>query len=328
MTPLVTAVVATRNRVDLLERTLRSITSQTHPELEVVVVDEASTDGTAGWLQTITGPRLSVVTNATPLGVATARNRGLEVARGTYVAFCDDDDLWAPTKIQDQLEALSGDVRWSYVGAAVVDSRLRPLRWQRCPSSDGLAARLLEVNEVPGGASGVLAERALVEQAGGFDARFVHFADWDLWVRLSLLAPAAAVDRPLLAYLRHQSMSNVPAGKYEDLVLMREKHRAERESLCAPSSDAAILQWIGETSLRAGDRASATRAYRQAAAAGSRSAWVKWGLAGVPGYLSVYDRMKRGAFPRARLAEAEAWLAPLRPPEVELIGDRRGPVVP
>jgi glycosyltransferase involved in cell wall biosynthesis len=320
--PSVTAIVATRNRRELLARTLRAIWTQSHEFVTVVVIDEASTDGTVEWLETLAGDRLRFVRNATPGGVARARNQGLALASGTYVAFCDDDDLWAPSKIRDQLDALAErpGSRWCYTGAMVVDAELRPLRWQRCPSPDDLAARLLHVNEIPGGASGVIAERSLVEEVGAFDPGYLHFADWDLWIRMALAAPAAAIDRPLLGYLRHRSMSTVARGRYEDLDRLRDKYVDERRARHVSSSDVPVLHWIGEMSLRGGDRRAAAAAYWRAARSGeSDRSGLRWALSLVPGSLAVYDRLKTAAIPRDKREEAETWLAPVRagPPELD-----------
>ena len=315
--PAVSVIIGTKNRSELLDRTLRTVLWQTHGDLEVIVVDDGSTDDTAERIAAHPDPRVHLVRQEVSGGVANARNAGLARARGRYVAFTDDDDLWAPTKLEAQLAALAGlpGAGWSCVSTVVVDTAFRPLQWQPAPPGGWVERALLEVNLVPGGASGVLASTDLVREVGAFDPAFRHFADWDLWIRLAGAAALAPVDEPMLAYLRHDSMSNVAAHKYEDVALMEARHRDRREALGVPSPVGHNLHWIGLTSLRAGDPAAAVAAYQQAAReATGRYSRVRAGLARVPGFLHVYDARKARAVPPASRAAVQPWLGDLRAP--------------
>jgi glycosyltransferase involved in cell wall biosynthesis len=93
-----TIVVPTRNREELLPRALRSVLGQTYRELEVIVVDDASTDGTQAVVRSFADPRLRYVRHAEPRGAAAAKNTGLALAEGTYVSFLDDDDEYPPDR--------------------------------------------------------------------------------------------------------------------------------------------------------------------------------------------------------------------------------------
>ncbi len=101
----VSVVIPTRNRSTLLAMALRSVFHQQDVELEVIVVDEASTDDTSTMLATIGDARVRVIRNDAPHGVSAARNSGAAEARGEWLAFLDDDDLWAPTKLARQIHA-------------------------------------------------------------------------------------------------------------------------------------------------------------------------------------------------------------------------------
>ncbi len=92
-------MIPTHNRRHLLPRTLDSVLGQVGVDLEVIVVDEASRDGTAAYLHELDDDRVRVVRHEQPKGTARARNAGIGLAAGRYVAFCDDDDLWAPDKL-------------------------------------------------------------------------------------------------------------------------------------------------------------------------------------------------------------------------------------
>ena len=96
-------VVPTHNRSRLLTTTLRSVLWQHDVDLEVIVVDDGSTDDTAQVVAGLGDPRIRRVHHPTPQGVSAARNRGIAEATSDWVAFVDDDDLWAPDKLTRQL---------------------------------------------------------------------------------------------------------------------------------------------------------------------------------------------------------------------------------
>jgi glycosyltransferase involved in cell wall biosynthesis len=312
---LVSVVIGTRNRRPLLERTLQTVLWQTHTALEVLVVDDGSTDDTAAWVGSHPDPRVGLVRQPVSGGVARARNAGLDRATGRFVAITDDDDLWAPTKLATQLSATREveGARWSCTSTVVVDTSLHAVQWQPAPRSGDVERAMLEVNIVPGGASGVLAEADLVAEVGGFDPSFRHFADWDLWIRLAGASPVASVSEPLLAYLRHDSMSNVAAFKYADVALMEARYRERRLELGVPSPAGHNLHWIGLTSLRAGDAAAASRAYLSAVGEPTvRWSRLRAGLARLPGFLAAYDAAKRRAVPDEVVEAVEPWLREVR----------------
>src|SRR5690349_9916448 len=98
--PEVTVVVPTRDRHARLAATLAGVLRQRDVDLEVVVVDEASSPPVGASAD----PRVRVLRHDEPQGVARARNAGLSAAQGAWVAFCDDDDLWGPEKLRRQLD--------------------------------------------------------------------------------------------------------------------------------------------------------------------------------------------------------------------------------
>jgi glycosyltransferase involved in cell wall biosynthesis len=210
----VTAVIPTYNRRELVVQSALSVLGQTLSEVECLVVDNGSSDGTAEALRALGDDRLVVVERDRPLGAAKARNVGIEAARTPWVAFLDNDDLWAPTKLELQLRALNNypGARWCATGCAYVseDLTVRPGgRLAEGPlgppegellSSQELLALLPSDNVVPGGGSSVLVARDLVLAVGGFHDDVPGCEDWDLWVRLARMSPLAYLDRPLAAW--------------------------------------------------------------------------------------------------------------------------------
>lgn len=203
--PLVSVVVPTHGRAAMLPRLLGSVLAQDLGDLELIVVDDASPDQTPEVLARCRDPRLRVLRHRQPRGVAHARNTGTAAARGRWVAWCDDDDVWDPAKLRLQVTALESapGALWCNGGSVNVDSDLHPHRVRRCPSPATVLPDLLQINVVTGGGSGVLADRALALSLGGFDPRLSMYADWDFWARLAGAAPLAVVDRPIVGYVEH-----------------------------------------------------------------------------------------------------------------------------
>src|SRR5262245_31802290 len=116
--PEVSVVIPTRNRLRLLTLALASVLDQRDVRLEVIVIDEASTDDVAAAIASLGDSRVRLVRHAPAQGMGAARNRGIAEAAGDWIAFLDDDDVWAPDKLALQLEALRTSGReWAYTGA-------------------------------------------------------------------------------------------------------------------------------------------------------------------------------------------------------------------
>src|SRR5207248_7970393 len=187
----VTVIIPTRDRWPLLSVTLRSALAQEDVALEVVVVDDGSTDETPERLASESDERVRVIRHPESRGVAAARNSAIEAARGEWIAFLDDDDLWAPHKLHTQLAAADErDAAWVYSSALVVDDRRSVLDVIDAPDPDRLLALLLAYNPMPAGASNVVARTKVVRDLGGQDETLSHFAGWDLWIKLALAGNA------------------------------------------------------------------------------------------------------------------------------------------
>jgi glycosyltransferase involved in cell wall biosynthesis len=170
-TPAVTVVIPTRNRRRLLLRTLDSVLRQDDVPFDVVIVDDGGTDGTSEAVEELCLPNVRVLRHERSKGVSAARNAGLQLVAAPWVAFVDDDDLWAPAKLRGHLTALEQRpaARWSCVDAIHVDDRLRPLWHAAAPRSGDISDAMLQSAAVPGGGSGVLTDTNLAREIGGFD---------------------------------------------------------------------------------------------------------------------------------------------------------------
>lgn len=112
---LISVIIPTTRRPDLVQRALRSVLSQTHRHLEVIIVVDGPNPETIAVLAKVNDPRLKVIQNDLPRGAGVARNRGAASATGEWFAFLDDDDEWLPEKLERQLAVASGPEGWSLV---------------------------------------------------------------------------------------------------------------------------------------------------------------------------------------------------------------------
>jgi glycosyltransferase involved in cell wall biosynthesis len=180
--PEVSVVVPTKDRDVLLRQTLSTISWQQDVAFETVVVDDGSAD--PGQVERIVAefgdPRLRVVRHDRSQGVSEARNRGSVEAKAPWVAFCDDDDLWARNKLAKQLEAARRvpAAGWVYVGSVNITPGNRVVGGEPPPTPDEVVGHLEEHNVIPGGSSGVMARRAVILDVGGFDPSLQPLADW------------------------------------------------------------------------------------------------------------------------------------------------------
>jgi glycosyltransferase involved in cell wall biosynthesis len=225
--PLVSIIIPTYNRARVIARTLQNVFNQTYDNLEIIVVDDGSTDETQAVLATF-GDRIRIVHQQNG-GPGSARNRGIKEATGEIVAFQDSDDEWHPTKLARQVELLKklGPSIPCCVCNAVfrsnVDSEperetfdIAMLRTEHeqglwLNPAEVLATRPLFFNQV------VAVRRDALEKIGGFNPELRYLEDWDLALKLSMLGPWAFI-RESLAYWNPGT-----DGSYT--------MRAERESL-------------------------------------------------------------------------------------------------
>ena len=275
MTADVTVVIPTRDRVQLLDTTLRSALDQRGIAVEIVVVDDGSRDpGAIERLDSAQDPRVRLLRNARSHGVAVARNRGIEQASAPWVATLDDDDLWAPDKLARQLRAVRAQDRgWAFAGT--VHFLPGPRAWHVGLPADQrrIRKRLPHDNLVPAGSSNVLVARELLSSVGGFDPDLPQLADWDLWCRLLREGPPATLDDVLVAYRLHENNMVLSSGsdlRAEVDVIERRTHDLRDGQ---PLDRTALHVWVATMNMRAGRRTEARRSYLRAVREGNPRLW-------------------------------------------------------
>ncbi|MFC7076751.1 glycosyltransferase family 2 protein [Haloarcula halophila] len=203
----VSVVIPTYNRASVLPRAIDSALSQTVSEIEVIVVDDASTDDTEALVDEY-GSAVTYLSHSENRGGSAARNTGIEAATGEYVAFLDSDDEWHPEKIERQVACLeSRSARWGgvYCGfqherrsrlTTTVDTLVpRPTGYE---GDERLLRDLLLLEFAHGGASTLLIRTPVLAELGGFDESFERHQDWEFLVRFLQRWKLAFVDECLV----------------------------------------------------------------------------------------------------------------------------------
>jgi glycosyltransferase involved in cell wall biosynthesis len=207
----VDVVVPVRDGARYVASCLDSIMAQTMPVRAAIVVDDGSTDGTAAIVESYTGrwPALRLVSTG-KRGLSHARNTGIANCQARFVAFIDSDDVWEPSKLEQQMHLFStapSRVGVVHCGYYLIDETGRRLDGRRIVNPrrrrDLLHDLLLEGNIVSGSGSAVVVRRELLERSGGFDEGLMFAEDWDLWLRLAEVAEFDFVPQALVGIRQH-----------------------------------------------------------------------------------------------------------------------------
>ena len=212
-------IIPTFNHARFVGAAIDSALAQTVSAFEIIVVDDGSTDETPAVLARYAA-RVRVLRQENR-GLSAARNAGLAAAHGKFVSFLDADDVMAPTKLAAQLEVLerSHAIGWTYCDVLMetvvtgATARASERFGYASRALDGwLFPELIHGNFIP--AIAPLVRRTALEVAGGFDERLTALEDWDMWLRLSLIAEARYTPAVLVTYRIR------PGGMSEDRARM------------------------------------------------------------------------------------------------------------
>jgi glycosyltransferase involved in cell wall biosynthesis len=227
----VSVIIPTFNRANVISETIDSVLAQTYRDIEIIIVDDGSTDDTAKKLS-IYGDRIRIVYQQNA-GTSAARNRGIEVSNAKLIAFQDSDDLWKPTKLERQVSLLSrldssvpcclcnaimqnlyGDGRELLsFDISGISSQYQEGLWLNV--TEVLASRSVLFNQT------VAVRRAALEKVGGFDADLRTAEDYDLSLRLSLEGPWGFIAEPLTIW-RAGATNSLSKMAVQDQIKLKE----------------------------------------------------------------------------------------------------------
>lgn len=213
--PLVSAIIPTFNRASAVIKAVDSVCAQTWSGVEIVVVDDGSTDNTSELLRSKFGSRIQVLRLPRNHGVSYARNRGIELSRGSFVAFLDSDDLWLPEKTERQLGCMREhpDLLISQTDEVWIRNgkRVNPCRHHLKPSGSVFAECLPLCVVSP---SAVMMRRRFFATIGLFDESLPACEDYDLWLRTACRYPIELLPEKLVTKFgghQDQLSQTVPA---------------------------------------------------------------------------------------------------------------------
>lgn len=240
--PLVSVIIPAYNSERFLTAAVESVLAQTYPEVEVIIVDDGSTDNTAALADTLAEQdgcvRIKVLKQENS-GQAAARNAALQVARGELIGFLDADDVYLPNKLRDQVSFLQNHPEYDLVHADyyICDENLEPITLHHkgqppLPFPDLFVYRNWFPPVVP------LLRSSLVKKVGGFDVAFRGAEDWDYWIRCAQVSNFGYLPSAVAKYRTHSGQHHMRPGRIHKTLQIINKHyskdkRKHRLSLAA-----------------------------------------------------------------------------------------------
>ena len=207
---LVSVVIPTHNRSELIKNAVSSVLSQTYKNIELIIVDDASTDKTEEVVKSLDQSKIRYIKNEEAKGGNYARNLGISSSKGKYVAFLDDDDEWMPEKVADQVALFEEDqsIGLVYTGAEIIYTS-KNYKYIRQPKHRGDLSKEILMRNYIGTTSSVMVKRSLLEKVGGFDNDMPALQDYDLWIRIAQVAQIGYINKPLIKYYNYTNINQI-----------------------------------------------------------------------------------------------------------------------
>jgi glycosyltransferase involved in cell wall biosynthesis len=178
------------NAAPFILESVESVLRQSFSNLELIVVDDGSMDGTVDRLSGLSDPRLRIIRQANG-GSSSARNSGIYLAAGQYIGFLDADDLWTPNKLESHIRFLERhpEIDLTFSRSEIIDEIGKPTGRTSYPASGEVSFQELLVDNVVNNGSAVVMRRKALDLAGYFDTDLRACVDLDLWLRVAMLRP-------------------------------------------------------------------------------------------------------------------------------------------
>jgi len=253
---LVSVIIPNYNYAQYLRGAIESVLGQTYSNIEIIVVDDGSTDGSKELIGSF-GNKITPVFQRNE-GVSAARNNAVNASSGEYLAFLDADDSWMPEKVEKQFNLFQTDSALGlvHVGVIEVDENGSTLL-ERFEGLDGEISNdllMLKREGILGGGSGLMVPRKVFDEVGGFDLRLSTSADWDLFYQISSRYQVGFVPELLLKYRIHGSNmhGNVAVMEHDMTTAFEKIFRGESTPL-SRQSYGGLYKTLAGSYFRAGD---------------------------------------------------------------------------
>ena len=205
--PKVSVIIPTHNREAFIREAIDSVISQSYSDWEIIIIDDASEDGTEKIVKeyTRTEPRIKYFKNEKNLGIAKSRNRGLELANGIYIAPLDSDDIWLDKdKLKKQVEFLDANPDYALLGGGImhINAESKPIKKVLFPVYDSLIRNIiLQYN--PFAQSTLLFRKKVALECGGYSTEYKICDDYDLWLKIGKNHKFTNIPQVLAGYRVH-----------------------------------------------------------------------------------------------------------------------------
>jgi glycosyltransferase involved in cell wall biosynthesis len=227
--PRISVIIPAYNHAAYVHQAVDSVLTQSFGDLELIVHDDGSTDGTAEVLRTICDPRLSLKAYPSNQGAGIIVNAALDRAQGEYVALLNSDDYFLPGKLEHQVRFLDENpgVAAVFGWPHFVDEQSRPLADERNPfrslfekknqSREAWLHRFFVIGNALCHPT-VMVRRSVYREFGGYDARLAQLADYDMWIRICSRYDIHILPQPVTAYRVLEGGRNASAGQLQTMI--------------------------------------------------------------------------------------------------------------
>lgn len=233
--PLVSAIITTHNRIELLKRAILSVKNQTYSNIEIIIVNDNSNDGTMEYLNELSVHDRSILhINISPEeshGGNYARNQGIKNASGEYIAFLDDDDYWMPQKIMKQVDFLKNHSDFEMVYCNMIFFNDRE-EWKNIINLENQGdCSKISLYRMICTSSTIMCTKNILERVGGFDENLRFWQDTDLVIRIAQCTNIGFVNEYLVKYYADEKSKQRLTNKYYEWWKAVEYHNKKHEKL-------------------------------------------------------------------------------------------------
>ncbi|MGB8951127.1 MAG: glycosyltransferase family 2 protein [Candidatus Aminicenantales bacterium] len=230
--PVVSVVLPTRDRAHLLMQSVRSVLDQTYPDFELIIVDDASADETEEVIRQLASEKVEFLRHPFVRGAAAARNSGIRMARGKYVAFLDSDDEWLPGKLERQVEVMEhspAEVGLVYTGTWREYRKKRfYIPAEPILQKEGWVYPILLRDRYLVPTPAAMVRKECFTRVGVFDENLPAKEEWDLWIRISRQYQFRYIPEPLvISHFTRESLSADRRLFIQANMYILKKHRRE-----------------------------------------------------------------------------------------------------